>query len=186
MCGLPDNWPHIPMVIEGDTVLFHFKSDGVQQTYWGWKCIVHSETMQPTLSWLYDVERTCAELFSQCLKVMIEGSDPLPDEKKHIAFLDSNLLALGTDTAKNEEEVSFLEELIQNRAGSKGCRVFEYYQSKSPLISGTEKIGGEILNIAQRAVIAAILKHMGLISNTMNELKTSSGREVRATQPIDP
>ncbi|KAL6051777.1 putative SWIM zinc finger domain-containing protein, partial [Balamuthia mandrillaris] len=113
-CGPSTNWPKVPIIVPGDTVVFHFHSNSFQ-TYWGYRCIVTPLVLGQCRSWLYELERTVAHLTANSLGCMLIGPRVTSLEKRYEPLLQSPLFSGGWEEEQMFEEDSSSSKKTQDR-----------------------------------------------------------------------
>ncbi len=176
------NWPCTPLHIPGDTVTFLFTATtradplaSVQPQRFGFRCVVSpvaasSTPAEPLLThWLLDLENSLAQLSVRCAKSLVAGEPFSPLELRAMSWLNSPLLRGGLETAADATPTATTKWVDELLAGTgSGAALYEWMKAQTrgtrPQASA-ESI--QHVETAERHLIAAILKHTGLLADAV-------------------
>ncbi|KAL6075983.1 putative ubiquitin-protein ligase [Balamuthia mandrillaris] len=174
--GGADDWPKDAFYVPGSSASFAFESLDINTNKWGWSCKIvaftleqpideKNETVASTMSWLRDFERTVACLVSRGVSLLIKGSK-LSDEIKLNKWLDSILFCGGLENELNSTERPHSSSSLPS-SPSRGEQPIPMEHTRTFLEDfiygkGEGKVLFEMAH-AERAVIAAMLKHTNLV-----------------------
>lgn len=162
------NWPQ-QMAIEGDSVTFVFsansraeKNNSASATAqrWGFRCVVtdlHARVVEPLNHWLLDLENTLVHLTSKCIAALVEGVKVTDHEHNALPWIEDELLWGGLESLPLDQ---FLLDMTEEKGSADLLYRWMQKQTKGrPIIS---PIAAKYVDSAERLVISAILKHLGL------------------------
>ena len=191
--GSPNAWPKIPIIVEGDTIVFHFTSNPFN-TFWGYRCIITGLCLESSMVPLWDLQKTIAYLVGRSLRTLVSGQKVTSLERLYAKWLNSPLLLGGledetpeTSSGKGKEKVgqanrgtTFLTELIEAQPESGGKALFDekYFKVKDLF----DTFGGEVLNEAIRWFVGVALKHLNLVDVAMS---SKEERQAADEQKLD-
>jgi len=187
--GKSENWPKVPVIVNNDTVCFHFTSEPYM-THWGYRCIVTPLMLESSKVWLYELERTLGFAISNCIDQSIlypnfPGSKLQLKEDSHQIWLDSQLFRGGIQNESLETERKFIDEFIYNKEGSFAAKMVSKIESKVQPNPTVDRMCGPVINPALRAYIVAMMKHLGILSSILETLTSDSNSEFQMSAEIE-
>jgi len=189
--GGSDNWPKIPIIVEGDTVVFHFQSNPFN-TFWGYRCIVTGLILEAGMAPFWDLEKTLATLTGRLIKTLLVGQPTTPLEEQYADWLASDLFKGGREAEPNQDSKgkgkekdiedeglckgSFLYDLVYNIKGSEGKSFYEKLHSQVPGMF--DSFGGQPADEVVRWFFGVALKHLDLVDTCREQDVESLVKEV--------
>eukprot|EP01119_Soliformovum_irregulare_P020806 TRINITY_DN6796_c0_g1_i1.p1 TRINITY_DN6796_c0_g1~~TRINITY_DN6796_c0_g1_i1.p1 ORF type:complete len:3271 (-),score=955.48 TRINITY_DN6796_c0_g1_i1:39-9716(-) len=141
----------------------------------------HAPLILPTLTvlgqahWMVDMETTVADLVSKCAARLVVASPTIDTERHFGKHLNSDLLSKGLEDyfykkgTKNlledkdlPPEEHFLEDFVHDRTNTPGGELYKWLYNHIIALTPMGKRGGSHVDAAERAVIAAYIKHSGI------------------------
>eukprot|EP01087_Luapelamoeba_hula_P010094 TRINITY_DN2658_c0_g1_i4.p1 TRINITY_DN2658_c0_g1~~TRINITY_DN2658_c0_g1_i4.p1 ORF type:complete len:3811 (+),score=698.07 TRINITY_DN2658_c0_g1_i4:295-11727(+) len=197
--GPSAQWPKIPLIVDGDTVVFHFTSNPFN-TFWGYRCIVTGLRMESSLVPLWDLEKTIAYFTSKCIGGLCVGQRIPTVERGYAQWLDSELFQGGLDQSSAEAPkasdkgkerqdkpkdagAQFLEDIVQQVEGSAGISFYNTQRKKRPDVF--DNYGGPVLDATVRLFVAAALRHLGLIEAALKPGGEDGSRSQMEERKLD-
>lgn len=202
--GPAQAWPRVPIIVEGDTVVFHFTSDPFN-TYWGYRCIVTGVILESSFVPLWELERTVGWLVGTSLSTLVVGRKNAKHEDVYAKWLDSSLFAGGlsklaiegepmelethdaaetekvSGTTGGEEEVipeselAFLNDLVENKPDSAASALFREKWKQMPDMF--DNYGGELVDEVMRWFVSVSLRLLRLTATAMKKEERSEAEE---------
>jgi hypothetical protein len=172
-----NNWPKQAVVVPGNTITFVFTSNSRPDSSstmasiaarWGFRCVItehvieEKDTSAVVPHWLLDLETSLATLAAKLSAALIEGDAVSEKEKQCQPWLDTKLIGGGFDEANptTDNRLKYLESFAEGRDGADTLYEWIKAQSARPMLRPATK---PFIERVERFVLAAILKHMGLI-----------------------
>jgi hypothetical protein len=171
------HWPKQKVVIEGNTVTFLFSAasrnledPGVSLAQrWGFKCVVteYKEAVKVpgTIEhWLLDLINSTSLLCARQAAALLAGEPTSVDEQRCQVWLSSRHFTGGRDeSASSSPENSFLHSLAETAAPHP---LYVWLKSKQRRMASPQ--AAVFLEQAERLLLAAMLKHLGLVRDAMD------------------
>ncbi len=170
-----NSFPKHSIVVPGDTVTFAFsantrydpKSPDNHKYRWGFKCkvtkLIPTEGYTPVIShWLLEIENLLTFLSAKFAATLVEGETLTTKEKRLLPLLSNNILSGGLEEKESLalEDKRFLENFIQGVGDASLLYSWMEKQQSRRMFSVHAK---KPLEIAERFVVAAILKQVSLV-----------------------
>jgi hypothetical protein len=188
-----NNFPKQSIVIKGDTLTFVFNAStrpdpnsAPQPQRWGFKCIV-SEVSGSAVGggpaiishWLLELENSITLLTAKCAATLIEGEALTDREKSLQPWLETRLLNGGLEEGGAVTVQSFIEQFIDEQLPA--SKLYEWIKTANKGRAMLPPLAKKPLERAERVIIAAILKQMGLIAEAQQTVQLlSEGKEPTA------
>lgn len=172
------NFPRQPVTVSGNSVTFFFTQSRIDPSTpasarWGFRCTVApvlgapTEPSAPTAvigNWLLDLENSIALVAGRFLSSLIEGEPVLAKESASLPWLSSPLFRGGLDSLDQSND-TWLEQFASSLAASDFGKLYSWMKSLSkkprPMI---RKSAQDPLERVEKFIIAALLKHTGIVS----------------------
>ena len=183
------HFPKEPLVVEGDSVTFFFNSSshGGGADRWGFKCTISpfkpsSESDTSIDFWMLDLFNISSSLASKYASTLIAGTAISAEEKKCAPWLQSGHFTGGveksmlqvfspkkkedsaTPSPKSKPTKNFLQALIND--SSPADVFYKWLKSKNAHAASSGAL--VFLEKAERCVVAAMLKHLGLVTEAIS------------------
>eukprot|EP00029_Vermamoeba_vermiformis_P008050 TRINITY_DN365_c0_g1_i7.p1 TRINITY_DN365_c0_g1~~TRINITY_DN365_c0_g1_i7.p1 ORF type:complete len:4455 (+),score=2004.27 TRINITY_DN365_c0_g1_i7:138-13502(+) len=187
-----NNFPKQSIVIKGDTLTFVFNASTrpdpnnvAQPQRWGFKCIV-SEVSGSAVGggpaiishWLLELENSITLLAAKCAATLIEGEAQSDREKSLQPWLETRLLNGGLEEGSAVAVQSFIEQFIDEQGPA--SKLYEWIKTNKGRAM-LPPLAKKPLERAERVIIAAILKQMGLIAEAQQTVQLlTEGKEPTA------
>jgi hypothetical protein len=166
-------FPRRPVVLPGNSVTFLFSANTRPEpgatNRWGFRCTVTpifapSSELRESLvpHWLLEVEALLAQLGARCVATLVAGEPFSAAELRLLPWLASPLLAGGLEENAKSPTAAFLADFTEARGA--GAALYEWMKAQTRGIrTPASAENAAHLEAAERYVIAATLKHLGLV-----------------------
>merc|ERR1712129_125904 len=184
-------WPSTSLIIPGNEILFRFRSEANNDNrhWWGYAATITGLKfgIYPQCSIFLDLLHTTAHIVGKCLRSEMVGSPCNELEVLHHKWLQSPLfskcgeLVQNVDSKMDKQVIKmpeikkyspswspianhqkFLENLAAVKPDSKAAAFHKNMMGQCKR-SMFDKIGGKVVNETINCVIAAMIKHLGLV-----------------------
>ncbi len=187
------NWPKQRIVIEGNTVTFLFSAGsrnledpGIPAAHrWGFKCVVtefkeETGAVQGAIQhWMLDLTNAIGVLCSRQVASFLAGEPTSAEEQRCQVWLSSRHFTGGRDESNQASpENVFLQTLAEGQAPHP---LYVWLKSKQRRMASPQ--AAVHLEHAERLLLAAMLKHLGLVRDAMEFCNLLRGTEEPANSP---